>query len=293
MNQPVVLDLDHSVGPLPHRLVVPLEHWQESLRFCCSAATLRKFARVLDDVLPLQYGTVFLGSGDFHHLSLPLIARKASTQPFQVVVLDNHPDNMRFPFGVHCGSWVRSVTALAQIAHVHVVGICSQDVGLRHAWENYLAPLCQGRLTYWCIGVDVRWAHRLGMASAFRTFADADTLTDAFIDHQRRFARPAYLSIDKDVFSIDVAHTNWDQGVLQPKHARSLIGALDAGLIGSDITGEVSSYRYRRRWKRILAAIDAQPPVDECALSAWQARQFELDLELLDAMADLYTNAST
>jgi arginase family enzyme len=257
------------------------------MRFCCSLAMLRRFAQVLDDTLPLQCGTVFLGSGDFHHLSLPLIARLTPLRPFQVVVLDNHPDNMRFPFGVHCGSWVRHVAALPQVDHVHVVGICSHDIGLRHAWENQLAPLRDGRVTYWGIGVDVRWAHWLGLASAFRVFPDAEALVDAFAGHQRRQARPAYLSIDKDVFSTEVAQTNWDQGVLQPVHARALIAGLRAGLVGSDITGEVSSYRYRRRWKRMLASLDAQPAVDERALATWQTRQFELDLTLLDAIANV------
>ncbi len=74
-QRPVVLDIDHSVGPLPDRLVLPLEHWQESTRFCCSLATLRRFRGMLDELLPERHGTVFTGSGDFHHLSWPLIAR--------------------------------------------------------------------------------------------------------------------------------------------------------------------------------------------------------------------------
>ena len=213
-NRPVVLDIDRSVGALPGRLVLPLEHWQESIRFGCSLATMRRFRTMLDELLPAEYGTVFTGSGDFHHLSWPLIARLSASRPFQVVVLDNHPDNMRFPFGVHCGSWVRRVAMLPQVSHVHVLGITSADIGAGHAWENYLTPLRRGKLSYWSIGVDTGWARRLGLTHAFRGFDSADAMVDAFVERQRAQTLPSYLSIDKDAFSPEVAHTNWDQGRL-------------------------------------------------------------------------------
>ncbi|KZC16863.1 hypothetical protein RHOFW510R12_02685 [Rhodanobacter sp. FW510-R12] len=284
-NRPVVLDIDRSVGPLPGRLVLPLEHWQESIRFGCSLADMRRFRTMLDELLPAEYGTVFLGSGDFHHLSWPLIARLRPAAPFQVVVLDNHPDNMRFPFGVHCGSWVRKVAMLPQVSHVHVLGITSPDIGGGHAWENYLAPLWRGKLSYWSLGVDTSWARRLGLARAFHGFDTPAALVDAFVEHQRTQAAPSYLSIDKDAFAPEVARTNWDQGRLQLDHARALIDSLRHGLVGSDINGEVSHYRYRQWWKRKLSALDEQPVIDPAQLAGWQAQQHALNLELLQAIA--------
>jgi hypothetical protein len=284
-QRPVVLDIDHSIGPLPNRLVLPLERWQESTRFCCSLATLRRFRGMLDELLPERHGTVFTGSGDFHHLSWPLIARLAPARPFQVVVLDNHPDNMRFPFGVHCGSWVREVAMLPQVSHVHVLGICSSDIGLGHAWENQLAPLRRGRLSYWSVGVDVRWAARAGLGHAFHAFDDADALVQAFAGQQRQTPQPTYLSIDKDVFAPEVARTNWDQGRFRLAHATAVIDSLRADLVGSDITGEVSHYRYRHWWKRRLAALDGQPLIDPGQLAGWQAQQHALNLQLLAAIA--------
>lgn len=281
MNRTVVLDIDRSVGPLPQRLVIPLEHWQESLRFGCTLDTLQRFRHVLDDTLPASHGTVMLGSGDFHHLSWPLIERVAGSALFQVVVLDNHPDNMRYPFGVHCGSWVRRVAMLPQVSHVHVVGIASGDIGRGHAWENYLTPLRRGKLSYWSVGVDVRWARRAGLAHAFRGFEDTDAMVDAFRTYQRLQAEPTYLSIDKDVFADDVARTNWDQGRMQLHHASSLIDSLRGGLVGSDITGEISAYRYKSWWKRRLSAIDAQPAVEAHELARWQAQQHALNEQLL------------
>ena len=283
-QRPVVLDIDRSVGPLADRLVLPLEHWQESIRFGCSLATLRRFRTMLDELLPAQYGTVFTGSGDFHHLSWPLIARRQPGRKFQVVVLDNHPDNMRFPFGVHCGSWVRRVAALPMVSHVHVLGITSADIGGGHAWENYLTPLLRGRLTYWSIGVDTGWARRLGLARAFRGFDTPAALVDAFVESQRTQTAPSYLTIDKDVFAPEMAHTNWDQGQLLTQHALALIASLRHGLVGSDINGEVSHYQYQSWWKRRLSAMDEQPAIDPAQLAGWQAQQHALNLQLLAAI---------
>lgn len=285
MNRPVVLDIDQSVGPLARRLVIPLSHWHESLRFGCSLGTLERFRRGLEDAWPAGTATVMLGSGDFHHLSWPLIERVPTTEPFQVVVLDNHPDNMRFPFGVHCGSWVRRVARLPQVEHVHVVGICSGDIGAAHAWENYLAPLRRGRLSYWSIGVDVAWAARLGLAGAFHGFDSVAALVEAFGALQRSRPRPTYLSIDKDVFAPEVARTNWDQGRLRLDDALAIVASLRGGLVGSDITGEISAHRYRSWWKRRLAALDHQPAVDERDLARWQAQQHALNQRLLEAIA--------
>lgn len=284
MTRTVVLDLDHSVGALPQRLVIPLEHWQEALRFSCSLAALRRFRGVLGDTLPADCGTVMLGSGDFHHLSWPLIERVPGNGEFQVVVLDNHPDNMRFPLGVHCGSWVRRVAALPRVRHVHVVGIGSADIGRGHAWENYLTPLRRGRLSYWSVGVDVAWAAHMGLGQAFHDHPDIDALVAAFCAAQHAQPLPTYLSIDKDVFAAQVARTNWDQGRMLPAHAMAIIESLTGGLVGSDITGEVSSYRYRSWWKRRLSAIDEQPEVDERELGRWQAQQHALNLRLLQAI---------
>ncbi len=285
MKRPVVLDIDSSVGPLPRRLVLPLESWQEALRFGCSLGTLRRFRRALDATLPTEYGTVFMGSGDFHHLSWPLIERLRGHGPFDVVVLDNHPDNMRYPFGVHCGSWVRRIAAMPWVAHVHVVGITSSDIGRGHAWENYLTPLYRRKLTYWCSGVDVAWASRFGLGSAFRAFDDSASLVAAFVAEQREATRPVYLSIDKDVFAEDVARTNWDQGRLAEDHALDLIDTLRDRLIGSDITGEISRYRYRSWFKRRLSAIDGQEEIAGDLLAEWQSQQHRLNEKLLGAIA--------
>ncbi|MBB3225681.1 hypothetical protein FHW69_000271 [Luteibacter sp. Sphag1AF] len=285
MKRPVVLDMDSSVGPLAGRVVLPLEQWQETLRFGCSLSALRRFRETLDAALPLDYGTVFMGSGDFHHLTWPLVERVRPVEPMDVVVFDNHPDNMRFPFGVHCGSWVRRVAMLPHVNHVHVVGITSSDIGAGHAWENYRGPLRAGRLTYWSCGVDTTWSRRAGMASAFRSFDSSSAMIEAFVEALSAQRRPVYLSIDKDAYDASVAMTNWDQGTLNEAGGEAMMDALAGRIIGSDVTGEISRYRYKTWWKRRLSAMDGQDDIPEASLAAWQAQQHALNERLLLAIA--------
>jgi hypothetical protein len=288
MIPPVVLDIDGSVGALPGSLVVPLGTWQERIRFGCGMRTFGDFSQALDRTLPGGHGTVFVGSGDFHHVSHALIARRAADGMFKVVVLDNHPDNMRFPFGIHCGSWVRHVAALPCVSHVHVLGITSRDVAATHAWENYLSPLLNGKLTNWCIGVDTGWAARVGLGNRFLSFDSAAELLDRFTESVRHDSMPIYLTIDKDVLSPAVAHTNWDQGCLSEEEMMETIAHCRGRLIGSDITGDVSSYRYRTWWKRWLSALDRQPDVNGGELAGWQREQHDINLRLMDAIAACY-----
>ena len=285
MASPVVLDIDGSVGPLPDAVVLPLGAWQERIRFGCGMRAYREFAQVLDHALPAGHGTVFLGSGDFHHVSHALIARRGPERMFKVVVLDNHPDNMRFPVGIHCGSWVRRVASLPWVSHVHVLGITSSDVAAAHAWENYFAPLLRGKLTNWCIGVDVRWAARLGLAGRFLAFDNVAELLDQFAETHRNDSIPTYLTIDKDVLSAGVAHTNWDQGSMSVAEMLETIALFRRRLIGSDVTGDVSTYRYRTLWKRWMSAMDRQPDVSGAQLAHWQRQQHALNLRLLDAIS--------
>ncbi|XAH24665.1 hypothetical protein AAFF27_05580 [Xylophilus sp. GW821-FHT01B05] len=290
---PVILDLDNSVGPLPGEQRIDLAAWQEAIRFGCGLPRMRAFAQLLDQRMPAftEHGTVFMGSGDFHHLSGPLIARCIAAQanvmqrPLRIVVLDNHPDNMRFPFGVHCGSWVRQVALLPQVAHVHVAGITSGDIGWGHCWENYLAPLRAGKLSYWSVGVDTSWSRWLGLGRAFRGFADGDALIAALCAELSAHPQPTYLSIDKDAFAPDVVRTNWDQGQLREDHADAVITSLRGHIVGSDVTGDVSSYRYRSAWKRWLSAGDGQETeIPVAQLLEWQAGQGLFNQRLLSRL---------
>src|SRR5436305_1971327 len=138
MTRPLILDFDGSVHGLPDADTIPLQSWQERIRFGCTMSALR----ALDKEIAGAATTVFLGSGDYHHVTYLLVERlHVLRKAVQVVVFDNHPDNMRYPFGIHCGSWVAHVSRLPFVKCVHVLGITSSDVAGMHVWENHLRPL--------------------------------------------------------------------------------------------------------------------------------------------------------
>src|SRR5690606_16331450 len=83
---PLILDFDGACGPTEGAVVLPLQGWQEAVRFGCSLSTFRALWRELDAMLPAAHGPVLMGSGDFHHLSWPLIERLRDRGPFRVVV---------------------------------------------------------------------------------------------------------------------------------------------------------------------------------------------------------------
>ena len=81
------------------------------------------------------------------------------------------------------------------------------------------------------------------------------------------------------------AITNWDQGCMSEAEMMETIAHCRGRLIGSDITGDVSSYRYRTWWKRWLTALDRQPDVSGGKLAGWQREQHAINLRLMDALA--------
>jgi diphthamide synthase (EF-2-diphthine--ammonia ligase) len=59
------------------------------------------------------------------------------------------------------------------------------------------------------------------------------------------------------------------------------IAAVRQRVVAADVTGDVSSYRYRSRFKRLLSMIDGQPEV----LPEWQDAQREINRRLLRLLA--------
>ncbi|WP_297322222.1 arginase family protein [uncultured Bartonella sp.] len=288
MKSPVILDFDHSVGKFDGSINIDLTNWQDAIRYATSLANFQRLEEKLQTVIPEKPGTVFLGSGDYHHVSQLLIKhqhKNLQKEHLTVIVIDNHPDNMRYPFGIHCGSWMSYAAALPFVDHVHVVGITSHDIGIKHAIENRLKPLIQDKLTYWSTGVDVGWASFIGLKSAFQTFANVDDMMSAFISTIYKETAPVYLSIDKDALSAQFIHTNWDQGAMEPRHLSDLITNLGNRLIGCDVTGEVSNYVYKNFWKRLLSKLDGQSPIAEQQLIQWQSEQQRLNEKLITLLS--------
>src|SRR5258708_2947341 len=98
-----ILDLDGSVKA-QERLVKRYQpsmqsrlEWGPLLRLACSHKRFHLFELSISGWLrSTRAGTptvTFCGSGDFHHVSLALV--RNAPGPFNLLVIDNHPDWMR------------------------------------------------------------------------------------------------------------------------------------------------------------------------------------------------------
>jgi hypothetical protein len=174
------------------------------------------------------------------------------------------------------------------VARVHVVGITSPDVEGMHVIENHTAPLRSGRVVYWCVGRNLAALSLFGVTQS-RSFDSTAALLDALRIELACTAGPVYLSIDKDVLAREVVQTNWDQGVMRLEELESAIAMLKGRVIGSDVVGDVSSYRYRSRFKRLLSALDDQPEIPDRSLIEWQAAHQRVNERLLAAIVSSST----
>jgi len=296
-SAPLILDFDRSVRPLGSgEARCDLAAWQEAVRFGCSRRVYTALECLLLERLREPHHGVFLGSGDFHHLSFFLLkeaARRHQLLPcsLDVIVLDNHPDNMRYPFGIHCGSWVSHAAQLPFVRTVHVVGITSNDIAAAHAWENRLTSLWKRKLVYWSVGVRADWLSCLGRGGQAHTFASADALVKE-LEHTIRQADRLYLSIDKDVLSPETVHTDWDQGVFTLEHVQDIARLCSRGsaeqhprLVGFDVTGECSSYTFQSLFKRFLTRLDGRAAApDHETLAAAQEGHRRVNEKLLSCL---------
>ena len=266
-----ILDFDESVLIFSDdEIRISLHGWQEHIRFGCTKKCFSHFEESLK--FPEKYDCVFLGSGDYHHLSLLLLKRMAKkNKKFDVIVCDNHPDNMRYPFGIHCGSWIYHASMLPEVEHIHVLGITSSDITNKHCLENYLSPLINRKVTYWSVGKNARWLNLIGAKRAHLDFDTPDALVEAFIAYMIN-KRHIYLSIDKDVFGKDVVETNWDQGCFTFVHVENLLSSCRERLIGMDVTGEISSYQFQGLFKRALIKWEGLEEPQGMKLKEWQEK---------------------
>jgi len=285
MKESLILDFDRSLLPLAGVRTVALNDWQGVIRYGCSLADLERFETALNAQTDAEPRLTFLGSGDFHHVSYLLIKRLRFMGPFQVVVFDNHPDNMRFPWGIHCGSWVHHVCRLPFVSRVTVIGITSDDIRGYHFFENHLRSLYTGKLSYLCLSPVPMLARRLGFYGIKDCRNEQNRLPERIqSDVLDIDSHPIYLSIDKDVLSPRVVRTNWDQGVLTEENLTEAVNFLKPHLVAADVTGEISFYLYPQLWKKTLSRLDGQSPSPPLDLDQHQRRHQTLNEKLISIL---------
>lgn len=276
-----LLDLDGSVVRQPRlaRLasqIIPLSSWGPRLRIACRWSSFERFevtlARQLGrtwDQWPLL---TFLGSGDFHHLTLASLRRLGRN--CNLLLLDNHPDWMRgVPF-LHCGTWLYHAARLPWIHRIfHVGGMVDFDNHYR-----WLAPwelLRSGKIV---VFPGASPFHRGGWSAIphtpLRALPDqqvtAARLAELLAPWRKELADlPLYVSLDRDVLAAEYSQVNWDSGCLTPTEVLEVVEEFvkaSAGLHGIDVVGDWSPIRVTGAFRRLLDWVEhPRLHVDELA----------------------------
>ncbi len=225
--------------------------WGPYLRMTCGFRQFAEFQRQLAGAVDDQPSLSFLGSGDFHHVTLALLAQQP--EPFNLLVIDKHPDWMRAIPVMHCGTWLWHALQLPNLKRVvHIGGDLDFDNLYRH-----LAPwhdLRSGRVT-------VLPAYRQFHSGSWPEVSHqpllrpgspsvAHTLDNALQTCEEDLARwPLYISLDKDAMSADESLVNWDSGTLGFHEVREILdwfqNAAGGNLAGMDVVGDWSPVRMR------------------------------------------------
>src|ERR1700676_5376565 len=124
-----ILDLDGALTAQQavtngRQIIHGAREWGPRVRLACSFPRFRRFEQALSGLLGGECDAsphlTFYGSGDFHHVSLALVRRLEG--PFNLLVLDNHPDWMRGVPLLHCGTWLYHAARLPQVRRIFHVG---------------------------------------------------------------------------------------------------------------------------------------------------------------------------
>lgn len=201
---------------------------------------------------------IFMGSGDFHHITALLLpfALAGSDKPVTVIHFDNHPDWVKFDDGMHCGSWVNRAIANGRVSKVITIGVCSHD--LRNPdWKSAnLNLLSAGELELFPYNHPPSRVRRdYGSGASYQQKKNhihwsniADIGENEFMTKllARIKTDNVYITIDKDVLDRDDAETNWDQGVMRLPFLLKLLSEIGSrhNIIGADVTGDYSTPRY-------------------------------------------------
>ncbi|WP_066305493.1 arginase family protein [Bacillus sp. FJAT-29814] len=160
-----------------------------------------------------QKGITFIGNGNYHYVSFLLL--KELTNPFTLVLFDNHPDlGSTQPLDeslLSCGTWVSY--ALKQLPLLQRVVIIGPTTFMNH---------CPNSPRVVIFPFDGR--HQYSIKSILSTI----------------HTKNVYVSIDKDVLCGTDVTTNWDQGIMTTDILTEYLEVLlkQKQVEGIDICGE-------------------------------------------------------
>jgi len=255
-----ILDLDGSLAAQPRlvhgRGMIAAGDWGPRVRMACGFRRFRRFEAALADRLGREHDgspqMTFIGSGDFHHVSLALVRRLR--EPFNLLVIDKHPDWMcGVPF-LHCGTWLRHASLLPLARRVFHVG-GDLDFDNSYGWMAPWRQLRDGRIAVLPAIRRFRGRAWAGVPHQALRPSPAEPTNRGRIEELLRPFRadlarhPLYVSLDKDVLRAEEAVVNWDSGYLttaEVDHVLDVFSAAARGrLAGMDVVGDWSPVRVR------------------------------------------------
>ena len=256
-------------------------HWKDSLRLWADHRALNAFTDALTQLrktYPKQPWLTFIGSGDFHHLTHPLLETLSvpCEQPIHLILIDNHPDWFEWGPKYHCGNWVSLVlkqkhatTEHPKIATVHMLGQDSEDFTPTSYGFMPFGDLAEGRVNLYPYRkkrlpvLGRRPALVKGVKHSVKRWYGVDlypqTVCQTGIQKLceqllRQYPDDLfYISIDKDCLNLDTSTTDWDQGSMQPDELLEALRIFKQSnrLVGVDVCGEVSQTPVKGLWKNI------------------------------------------
>jgi Arginase family len=210
--------------------------FKRAIRLWCSAGQFTAACKAMQ--LPNINQFSLLGSGDYHHLTLALLAQHQA--PFTLVLFDNHPDWMRPPHQYHCGTWVYAAARIPQVARIVIVGLENGDLQGNHFKagdvESYLKQQII-LLPYLPVVASVdQDSVKLESSLKQNLQMGIQEILDAII------TKNVYVSVDKDCLRAEDAITNWEQGTLPLEAVTASIDAIRRthDIIGADTVGDYS-----------------------------------------------------
>ena len=276
--------------------VLRLQEWEPGLRIACGHGAFARFEKRLAQLAGSAHDRkpclTFLGSGDFHHVSLALLRRL--TSPFNLLVIDNHPDWMRgIPF-LHCGTWLFHAAQLPGVQRIFHLG-GEVDFDNHYRWLAPWPMIRSGKIVvapsrhrfrgWWWDQIP----HRPIRRSAAEPVSHA-VIEDWLTPYRAELAaRPLYISLDKDVLTASEAVVSWDSGHLTVPEILALLKAFTSAaggeLMGMDVVGDWSPIHLNGLLRRFLhwtehPALDIDP--DEAT-----RRNEALNLRLLDCLSSV------
>ncbi|MGV3278183.1 hypothetical protein ACFX5K_00875 [Rickettsiales bacterium LUAb2] len=250
--------------------ILDIQEMSKYVRLYGSKGNRNKVFNTIQNNLSEKYNNnspllTFMGSGDFHHLSLPLLflANNFMTKQFSMnnslkpapkltlIHIDNHPDWVKDPI-INCGSWISHALNLPFIDKIISIGANSKDLVLPEFKRANLNALKTGKLVLFPLNKQKSWVFK-NYSSSICYNQNGRKLQwktlNSFPKHCLfELISPlintdyVYISFDKDVLSQDNQITNWDNGNLDINKILLLIQFLcnNYKITGIDITGDYS-----------------------------------------------------